>query len=295
MRVPISPCDLTHSHGFKSIAKKLKANWCGTSPITLAFAQETLAQGFGYSSLYDLQELAKTSKSGQATPSEADVRMGVLAAIKNAIAFDQEPFTDEGSLIKLVNELPIKSLSAYRFRDQLEQASPRSTQGVDARGTDLSHRSDTERPPLLSQEELQRIETVVASSGNLRDVALLACLAGGLRGNECLPIKVSHSSNRGEFFFTTKSDRTFFLRSIAVSDYVMMRGLKAEDFLFPSRSSRDRPMSDLALRKICASWAEKANVRSGSVTPQQIRVASIMFPATSTPRATTAEIRYLQR
>ncbi|EJT85977.1 hypothetical protein PPS11_03143 [Pseudomonas putida S11] len=124
MRVPIYPCDLTHSQGFKSIAKKLKTNWCGTSPITLAFAQETLAKGFGYSSLYDLQEFAKTSKSGQAAPSEADVRMGVLAAIKNAIAFDQKPFTDEGSLINLVNDLPIKSLSAYRFRDQIEHASP---------------------------------------------------------------------------------------------------------------------------------------------------------------------------
>lgn len=284
MRVPIYPVDLAHSQGFKSIAKKLKTNWCGASPITLGFAQELLAQALGYRGFYDLQELAKVSEPGQPAPPEPDVRQAVLNAIKDGFKPDQNLLPDSESLIRLVQKLPIDSLLAYRARNERKQHSePGSRAG--ARKIDNSHRLATPHPELLNQEELRRIEAVVAASSNLRDKALLACLEGGMRGHQCLSVRAGHTMKGRDFHALAvpdKSDQIIIVQSAAVSEYAITRKLESKDFLFSSPHHPTKPMSEHTLRRICASWASKANVRDGLITPNEIRVAAIRTSMFST-------------
>ena len=74
MRVPVYPKDLIRNRGFKSLAKQLQKQWCGLTPISLADAQEALAQGLGYQDFHDLDKASKACPPDDPLLPEAIVR-----------------------------------------------------------------------------------------------------------------------------------------------------------------------------------------------------------------------------
>lgn len=262
MRVPVYPQDLIRNRGFKSLSKLLQQQWCGLTPISLADAQKALAQGLGYKSFYDLSETSKVCQPGEPVPPEADVRQAIGSAIKATL----QPL-DELNLERLVNDLSLKKLVAFKH----VQVSPGASHTL------LSELVRGARPG-LSKEHVQTLEKILAESGSLRDRALLACMLGDLRQNEFLSARIQG----GYAVFAVKdiygpanvheailsSHRPIF------EQYVKASRLSEGDYLFHAPDDHKSPLSTFALRRICASWARKANIDASLVTPHNIRKTS---------------------
>lgn len=258
MRVPVYPQDLIRNRGFKSLSKQLQEQWFGSIPMSLADAQKALAQGLGYKSFYDLSETAKVCQPGEPVPPEADVRQAIGSAIKATL----QP-GDELNLERLVNDLPLTNLVAFK-RGQVSPGASHSLLSELVRGAQ----------PGFSKEHVQTLEKILAESGSLRDRALFACMLGALRQNEFLSARMRH----GDAVYGVKIRET---RNVldAIPDrhrsmfeqYIKTSKLSDGDYLFRAANAPGRPLSPYALRKICVSWARKAVIDAGLLTPHAIR------------------------
>lgn len=258
MRVPVYPDDLFRNRGFKSLSKQLQQHWCGPAPISLADAQKALAQGLGYLSFHDLSETSKVCQPGEPVPPEADVRQAIGSAIQATL----QP-GDELNLERLVNDLSLKKLVAFKR----VQVSPDPGHG-------LLSKLVREAQPGLTKEHVQTLEKIIAESGSLRDRALFACMLGALRGNEFLSARMRD----GAAVYSVKMRDTKRVldaipdrhRSI-FEQYIKSSNLSDGDYLFRAANGSGRPLSPDALRKICVSWARKADVDASLVTPHSVR------------------------
>ncbi|MCK0550971.1 hypothetical protein [Pseudomonas syringae] len=114
MRVPVYPDDLIRNRGFKSLSKQLQEQWYGSTPISLAEAQKVLARGLGYQSFHDLNEASKICSPDAPVPPEADVRQAIRSAIGTTLQPEALRPLDQQKLERLVNDLSLKKLVAFR-------------------------------------------------------------------------------------------------------------------------------------------------------------------------------------
>ena len=128
--------------------------------------------------------------------------------------------------------------------------------------------------PGLSKEHVQTLEKILAESGDLRDRALFACMQGGLRANEFLSARMQY----GAAVYSVKiRDTKKVLDAIpdrhrsVFEQYIKTLKLSDGEYLFRAANTPGRPLSPYALRKICASWARKADIDAGLLTPHAIR------------------------
>lgn len=258
MRVPVYPQDLIRNHGFKSLAKQLLQHWRCPTTISLADAQRALAQGLGYQNFYDLNEASKVCHPDEPVPPEADVRQAIGSAIKNVL----QP-GDELNLERLVNDLPLTNLVAFK-RVQVSHDAGHSLLPKLVSGAQQG----------LIKEHVQTLEKILAESGSLMDRALFACMLGALRASEILSARMKH----GAAVYGVKSRDTKNVidaipdrhRSV-FEQYIKTSKLSDGEYIFRAANAPGRPLSSDALRKICVSWARKANIDAGLFTPHSVR------------------------
>jgi hypothetical protein len=264
MRVPIYPDDLIRNRGFKSLSKQLQEQWFGSTPISLADAQKTLAQGLGYKSFYDLNEASKVCQPDEPVPPEADVRQTIGSAIKATLQPEAWLSVDQRELEQLVTDLPLTNLVAFK-RVQVSPDAGHSPFLLKLVGGAQSG---------LIKEHVQTLEKILAESGGLRDRALFACMLGALRPSEFLSARMQG----GVAVYAVKSLDTKKVQ-YAIPDrhrpvfeqYIKASKLSDGEYLFRAASAPGRPLSSDALRRICISWARKANIDVSLLTPHGIR------------------------
>lgn len=193
MRVPVYPDDLIRNRGFKSLSKQLQQHWCGPAPISLADAQKALAQGLGYLSFHDLSETSKVCPPDAPVPPEADVRQAILSTLGTTLQPEALLPLDQQKLERLVNDLSLKKLVAFKRVWVSPSAGHSPLPGLVSRAQ-----------PGLSKEHVQTLEKLLAESGSLRDRALFACMLGALRQNEFLSARMQH----GAAVYSVKSSDT---------------------------------------------------------------------------------------
>lgn len=259
MRVPVYPEDLKRNRGFKSLAKKLQAHWCGPSSVSLLFAQDVLAKGFGYQDYRDLEQSSNLCKADELPPSEADTRRAIKSAIQ--IALGSEFAADLTKLDRLVDALPISSLVAFN-RMQVARDIIQSIQR-------------TSQVPPLTAEHLRSVERVIDASGNLRDQALFACMLAGVRRAELVSARVQggNAVYRRKLTDLNAHEPLPSSCGAAVDQYLKGSSVSEGGYLFPSTHDPKKPMSPITLTKICASWADKAGIEAGLLTPHSVRMA----------------------
>ncbi|SMS12627.1 Conserved hypothetical protein [Pseudomonas viridiflava] len=263
MRVPVYPQDLIRNRGFKSLSKQLQQQWCGPTPISLADAQKALAQGLGYQSFHDLSETSKVCPPHESAPLEADVRRAIRSAIEATLQPETLLPVVQQKLEQLVNDLSLKKLVAFKRVRVSPSAGHSPLPGLVSR--DQSG---------LTKEHVHTLESILAESGDLRDRALLACMLGALRQNEFLSARMQH----GVAVYGVKSRETKKVLD-AIPDrhrsmfeqYIKTSKLSDGEYLFRAANAPGRPLSPYALRKICVSWARKADIDAGLLTPHAIR------------------------
>ncbi|WP_024693007.1 tyrosine-type recombinase/integrase [Pseudomonas syringae] len=263
MRVPVYPDDLIRNRGFKSLSKQLQEQWYGSTPISLAVAQKALARGLGYEGIHDLSETSKVCPPDAPVPPEADVRQAIGSSIKATLQSEASLSVDQQKLERLVNDLSLKKLVAFKH----VQVSP---------GASHSLLSELVRgaPPGLSKEHVQTLEKILAESGSLRDRALFACMLGALRQNEFLSARMRHGDAvYGVKIRETKNvlDAIPDMHRSMFEQYVKTSKLSDGEYLFRAANAPGRPLSPYALRKICVSWARKADIDTSLLTPHSIR------------------------
>ena len=268
MRVPIYPDDLIRNRGFKSLSKQLQQQWCGPTPISLADAHKALARGLGYQSFHDLSETSKVCPSDAPVPPEAGVRKAIGSAIKATLQPEASLPLDPQKLERLVNDLSLKKLVAFK-RVQVSPDTGHSLLPDLVRGAQ----------PGLSKEHVQTLEKILAESGSLRDRALFACMLfacmlGALRQSEILLARMQY----GAAVYSVKiRDTNKVLDAIpeghrsVFEQYIQTSKLSDGEYLFRAANGSGRPLSPDALRKICVSWARKADVDAFLVTPHSVR------------------------
>ncbi|MBX8521397.1 hypothetical protein K5D37_17165 [Pseudomonas cichorii] len=263
MRVPVYPDDLIRNRGFKSLSKQLQEQWYGSTPISLAEAQKVLARGLGYQSFHDLNEASKICSPDAPVPPEADVRQAIRSAIGTTLQPEALRPLDQQKLERLVNDLSLKKLVAFRN----VQVSPSA-------GHSPSSERVSRAQSGLTKEHVHTSESILAESGDLRDRALLACMLGALRQNEFLLARMQHGAAvYGVKIRDTKKvldaipDRH---RSV-FEQYIKTSKLLDGEYLFRATNGPERPLSSEALRKICVSWARKADIDASLVTPHSVR------------------------
>ncbi|WP_095054793.1 hypothetical protein [Pseudomonas sp. Irchel s3b2] len=257
MRVPVYPDDLKRNRGFKSLAKKLQTHWCGPSSVSLLFVQDVLAKGFGYRDYRDLEQSSNLRMAHELPPSEADTRLAIKSAIH--IALGSEFHADLAKLERLVGALPISSLVAFN-RMQVACDIIQSFQ-------------KTGQVPPLTAKQLRLIKRVIDVSGNLRDQAIFACMLADMRRGEFLMATVQggNAVYRRKFTSINAWESLPSSCGAAVDQYLKSSRVPEGGYLFHSTHDSKKPMSPLTLTKICASWAEKAGIEAGLLSPHSIR------------------------
>lgn len=262
MRVPVYPQDMIRNRGFKSLAKQLQKQWCGPSPISLANAQEVLAQGLGYQNFHDLEKASKICPTDEPVPPEAIVRRAIRSAIRATLQPEVGLHADQLKLKPLVKDLPLTNLVAFKR----VQASP-----------------DPGRDPLLklvsraqlglTREQVQTLEKILSESGGLRDRALFACMQGALRPSEYLSARMrGNAAVYSVKSLDTKKVHEAIPEShrVIFDHYVKASKLLDGEYLFHAANAPERPLSSDTLRRICVSWARKANINVSLLTPHSI-------------------------
>lgn len=263
MRVPVYPDDLIRNRGFKSLSKQLQERWYGSTPISLADAQKALARGLGYQSIHDLSEASKVCQPGEPVPPEADIRQAIRSAIGTTLQPETLLPLDQQKLERLVNDLSLKKLVAFKHVQVSPSAGHSPLPGLVSRAQSG-----------LTKEHVHTLESILAESGDLRDRALLACMLSALRQNEFLSARMQH----GAAVYGVKSRETKKVldaipdrhRSV-FEQYIKTSKLSDGEYLFRAANGSGRPLSPDALRKICVSWARKADVDASLVTPHSVR------------------------
>ncbi|KRP65436.1 hypothetical protein TU82_12375 [Pseudomonas orientalis] len=114
----------------------------------------------------------------------------------------------------------------------------------------------------------------MSESGSLRDRALFACMLGALRAGEFLSARMRHG---GAVYGVKSLDTKKVLDAIpdrhrsVFEQYIKTSKLSDGEYLFRAINGPERPLSSEALRKICVSWARKADIDASLVTPHSVR------------------------
>lgn len=263
MRVPVYLDDLIRNRGFKSLSKQLQERWYGPTPISLADAQKALARGLGYQSFHDLNEASKVCSPDAPVPPEADVRQAIRSAIGTILQPEVLLPLDQQKLERLVSDLSLKKLLAFKH----VQVSPGA-------GHSPLPELVTRAQSGLTKEHIQMLENILSESGSLRDRALFACMLGALRPSELLSARMQN----GAAAYGVKSVETKRVVDAipdkhrpVLEQYIKTLKLSDGEYLFRAANGSGRPLSPDALRKICVSWARKADVGASLVTPHSVR------------------------
>lgn len=117
MRVPLYPQDLKPGRGFKRIAKCIKRDWQGATPICLSHAQNLLARCLGYESYHEVLKAAESLVHPLPCPPLQNVWSNSMATIHNEIMPNHLPMgLDMGALITGIKAWPLLTLTAYRHQ-----------------------------------------------------------------------------------------------------------------------------------------------------------------------------------
>lgn len=276
MRLPVYPEDLAHNRGLKCLAKRLRRQWCGPSPISLELAQEVLSKGFGYRDFHDLRRESISWPSDAPVPGIAVIRSELLSAAKAAMKSEEWLASDQAELKRVVDALPIPILSAFKPRLGKQPNTHLAVLGApDSENNGHIQTYLSASAPLLTEDQLLRLIEKVSELGSPRDNTLLACLLSGLRASDASNVKVSDFSIDKEgisfiHYRGTKRALPYFLRD-TVSEYIQVLNLSHGDFLFSSKNNPKSPASSNTLRRACRSWADKADIEVSLVTPSVIR------------------------
>lgn len=133
MRVPLTPQDLKPRRGFKQIAKTIKRDWIGASPITLAEAQEMLARCLGYDDYHDVLRESERMQSSAYLPSLQSVRSHSHRVVTTVLTeLSHLSNIDDSVLLRYIQSWPLHGLFHYHERDSIAENMPvwRSIQGL---------------------------------------------------------------------------------------------------------------------------------------------------------------------
>lgn len=310
MRTPIFPNDLLADHGFKHIAKKLMKRWPGSRSINLSAGREILSRGLGYKDYHDVHAESTVWAPDAPVPTLPQVNATLARAITDALLKGGEAASSQADIQRLADSLPWSSLTAFTSHPATQWAgtSPQAAQSPDhenppqakrlSKGGSIAFDPESsvvdprDTRPSIDLDQWESIEKAVHESGNLRDLALLACIRTGLRSREYLGLRVrdvkwgesvavdnmGHASLR---YLESKSNGLPIVLPLARSDasaiqrYVESANIGADSFLFPSRSNSGAPMSSRQLGLRCQIWEAFAKLKYGTVTPYRIRSAVI--------------------
>ena len=251
MRVPVLPDDLISNRGFKSMAKQLRKLLHGPSRISLAFAQDLLAKGFGYQHYHDLEQTAKAAPSTGPTVEHSTAKRMIFSNIQAALLLN-DVFISEQELQGFVGSLALDSLIAFKNQ----------------------HASSTSAVRDLTILDIAAVEQVVSTLGSLRDKALFACMQAGVRPVEYR--SAMYLSHVGVYRKTKPiSEKTALPDSCqyAIKKYAQAAKLSQGDLLFPSVKDSRLPISPLTLNKLLSNWAQSAAIEKKIVTAHGIRTA----------------------
>jgi len=255
MRIPVHPDDLISNRGFKSMSKQLRKLLHGPSRISLAFAQDLLAKGFGYENYHDLEQTAKAGTSASPAMEHSTARQVILSGIQAALAHGDVKVS-EVELQSLIDSISLDSLVSFRC---------------------------TPVPPSSARQELTKanveaIGGVTNATGSLRDKALFACMQAGVRPVE-YRFAIYHSG-LGAY----PMDKFLFGHvplpngcQGAIKKYAQATKLSEGNLLFPSSKDATLPMSATELNKLLSIWARSAGIEEGVMTAHGIRKTTVAY------------------
>lgn len=254
MRIPVHPDDLIRNRGFKSLAKQLRKLLRGPSRVSLSFAENILAKGFGYESFYDLEQTTKTGSPAEVTMTESEAKSAIFTAITAALQLG-DTTANQQELRQLVDSFALASLVAFKQPNVVPVG-----------------------PRVLSLEIVQALGEVVNFSGALREQALFACMQAGLRASEFKSAR--WIGNRG-VCREPKTRRDGYIPlpescQDVIARYARASKLSEGDLLFHSHGDPERPTSPTTLIRKLNALARKANIELGVGTATQIRHTVIM-------------------
>jgi hypothetical protein len=285
MRVPIFPADLLPKQSFSRLAKELKRNWPGDTPLPLSSAQETLSRGLGYRDFHDLQQSAKNTDPIALWPTQNEARDGISTSIFATCQPNGTQISDQ-DLDRLVKLLPLQELLAFHASGpgraaasvfpskppanmQLTSGDAVPESAGDQDNTDSIARRSSPSTNLISEAELKSVWEAVQRRGNLRDQCLFSLLLQGMRANEVRAVKRSNffewnaehvmlelvvNKTRGRPMTMAMPGSFLTL----VDKYVQQAGLSGDDLLFPSSLDPSVPMSSGELSRVIGSCLRDA-------------------------------------
>jgi len=249
MRIPVHPDDLIRNRGFKSLAKQLRKLLHGPSRVSLSFAEEILAKGFGYESFYDLEQTVRQGSPVQATITENEAKTAIFTAISAALQLG-DTTANQLELRQLVDSFALASLVAFK-QSSIVPVGPR----------------------LLSLEVVQALGKVASLSGTPMEQALFMCMLASVRPSELRSVRwvgnqavfQEVKTRRNEYIPLPESCRDVIARHTRDSK------LSEGDLLFHSHKDRKLPMSPTTLSRMLIALAHKADIKLERVTATQIR------------------------
>ncbi|WP_343596562.1 hypothetical protein [Pseudomonas sp.] len=254
MRIPVHPDDLIRNRGFKSLAKQLRKLLHGPSRVSLSFAKDILAKGFGYESFYDLEQTAKEGSPAQATMTENEAKSAIFNAITSHLVLGNTT-AKQDQLRQLLDSFALASLVAFK-QPCVVSIGPR----------------------LLSLEIVQTLRKVANLSGTPREQALLACIQAGLRSSEFKTLR--WVGNQAVFQkLKTRGDEFIPLPEScqdAIAGYARASKISEGDLIFHSHGDKKCPMPPTTLTRMLTVLAHKADMKLQPVTVSQIRQTMIM-------------------
>lgn len=249
MRIPVHPDDLIRNRGFKSLAKQLRKLLHGPTRVSLSFAENILANGFGYESFHDLEQTAKQGSSAQATMTESEAKSAIFTAISAALQLG-DTSANSHELRQLVDSFALASLVAFT-QPSVVPVGPR----------------------LLSLEVVQALGKVASLSGTPREQALFRCMQAGVCASE---FRSARWVGNQAVFQELKTRRDEYIPlpescQEAVAKYARASNLSEGDLLFHSHGDRKRPMPPTTLTRMLTTLADKADLKLERVMATQIR------------------------
>ncbi|MCC9009426.1 hypothetical protein [Pseudomonas putida] len=121
----------------------------------------------------------------------------------------------------------------------------------------------------LSSQQLDTLVGHVKARGSLRDNALMEAMVTGARSYDFLGLQKKHLTlTQSSLTVETNDFYWTFCVPSAIALLASQHGADPEEFLFPSKNSKSRPMSGSELNKLYKTWLEGCNLDSSS-TPQR--------------------------
>ncbi|WP_158177975.1 hypothetical protein [Pseudomonas viridiflava] len=240
-----------------------------------------------YNDYHDVITESKLWTTEAPAPATAHVTATLAQVITSALRQDGGGTLDQSKIQRLVESLPLTKLSilGHPLSDAHE-----AQEGQEAEVAATLPRNTSAIPP-IDMEHWRSIEEVVQESGNLQDMALLACMRSGMRAHEYLRLsardlkwsgagvdstpflefKPTKLHQHGDYRAASMTHPILAISALAIRKYVQSAKLSANDLLFPSAKDSERPMTTHYLGLRCRSWEIRAKLKSGTFTPHAAR------------------------